>query len=166
MDINLSHHKLESAGHKGAEEFVTLIKNAIVKAAGGELNANSISILSTEQITLWAYFILRDEVMDGGFIQLIYNGYGQFFFRNPFARAIEEWGLIDLAPIIRKAHRLYDKFRTKLEIECSDEDFMALFEQYPEFDALDDAFVENEEKWTLQIAHYVDENLERFVQID
>lgn len=166
MDITLSHNELESAGHKGAEEFATLIKNAIVKAAGGELNANSISLLSTEQITLWAYFILRDEVMDGGFIQLIYNGYGQFFFRNPFARAIEEWGLIDLAPIIRKAHRLYDKFRTKLEIECSDEEFMALFEQYPEFDALDDAFVENEEKWTLQIAHYVDENLERFVQID
>ena len=43
---------------------------------------------------------------------------------------------------------------------------MALFEQYPEFDDLDDAFVENEEEWTALIAHYVDEHLEHFVQVD
>ena len=42
---------------------------------------------------------------------------------------------------------------------------MALFEQLPEFDDLDDTFVENEEEWTADIAHYVDEHLENFATI-
>ena len=103
--------------------------------------------------------------MDGGFIQLIYNGYGSFFFRNPFARAVEGWGMDELASIIRKAHRVYDKNRVELEKERSDEDFMALFEQFPQFDEFDDSFVENEEEWTAMIAHYVDEHLDNFVHV-
>ena len=42
---------------------------------------------------------------------------------------------------------------------------MALFEQYPEFDDLDDEFVEKEEEWTEQIARYIDEHIERFAEI-
>ncbi|MBO7168376.1 MAG: DUF4375 domain-containing protein, partial [Bacteroidaceae bacterium] len=45
------------------------------------------------------------------------------------------------------------------------EEFMALFEQYPEFDDLDDEFVEMEEEVTDIIAHYVDEQLEQFVAV-
>ena len=43
---------------------------------------------------------------------------------------------------------------------------MALFEQFPEFDDLDDTFVENEEVWTIDIAHYVDDHLERFATVE
>ena len=43
---------------------------------------------------------------------------------------------------------------------------MALFEEYPQFDDYDDIFVENEEKWTEQIAHYVDENIEKFAKVE
>ena len=42
---------------------------------------------------------------------------------------------------------------------------MALFERFPEFDDLDDQFVENEEEWMDDIAHYIDDNLEKFVTI-
>ena len=163
MEINVSDTQLRTAAENGAEEFATLIKDAIVEAAGGELNAEALQALTAEQVTLWGYFILRDEVMDGGFIQLIYNGYGLFFFRNPFARAIDGWGLTRLAQLVRKAHRLYDAHRTELEKERTDDEFMALFEQFPEFDDLDDEFVENEEEWTNAVAHYVDEHLDAFV---
>ncbi|MBP5392741.1 MAG: DUF4375 domain-containing protein, partial [Bacteroidaceae bacterium] len=47
-----------------------------------------------------------------------------------------------------------------------DEEFMALFEKYPEFDDLDDEFIEMEEEVTDLIAHYVDEHLEQFVQVN
>jgi hypothetical protein len=40
---------------------------------------------------------------------------------------------------------------------------MQLFERYPEFD---DAFVENEEEWTSEVAHYVDEHVELFAMIE
>ena len=42
---------------------------------------------------------------------------------------------------------------------------MALFEKFPEFDDLDDKFIENEEEWTDDIAHYIDDNLEKFAKI-
>lgn len=165
MEINISNEKLKEAAQKGADDFVALIKNTIVEKAGGEMNSSALSKLNADQITLWGYFILRDELMDGGFIQLIYNGYGPFFFRNPFARAIEGWGVEELASIVRKAHRIYDKNKEELEKERSDEAFMALFEQFPQFDELDDSFVEHEEEWTSKIAHYVDEHLDHFVSV-
>ena len=43
---------------------------------------------------------------------------------------------------------------------------MALFERYPEFEDLDDLFIENEEEWTEDIAHYIDDHLERFAKIE
>ena len=46
-----------------------------------------------------------------------------------------------------------------------DEDFMALYEKYPEFDDFDDAFVENEEEWTSKVAYYIDENIQQFATI-
>lgn len=165
MEVNISSETLKQAAQEGVDEFVLAVKDAIVDAAGGELNAAALGNLNAEQVTLWGYFILREEVMDGGFIQLIYNGYGSFFFRNPFARAVEGWGMDELASIIRKAHRVYDKNRAELEKERSDEDFMALFEQFPQFDEFDHSFVENEEEWTAMIAHYVDEHLDNFVHV-
>ena len=157
MEVNISSETLKQAAQEGVDEFVLAVKDAIVDAAGGELNAAALGNLNAEQVTLWGYFILREEV--------IYNGYGSFFFRNPFARAVEGWGMDELASIIRKAHRVYDKNRAELEKERSDEDFMALFEQFPQFDEFDDSFVENEEEWTAMIAHYVDEHLDNFVHV-
>jgi len=43
---------------------------------------------------------------------------------------------------------------------------MAMFEQYPEFEDLDDQFIENEEEWTDDIAHYIDDHLESFAKIE
>ena len=47
----------------------------------------------------------------------------------------------------------------------TDDEFMELFERFPDFDDLDDKFVENEEQWTNRIAFYVDDNLDKFVTI-
>jgi tRNA A37 methylthiotransferase MiaB len=66
---------------------------------------------------------------------------------------------------IRKAHKLYNQYREELEADCSDEEFMAMFERYPAFDDLDDTFVENEEEWTALVAAYIDEHIESFATI-
>ena len=42
---------------------------------------------------------------------------------------------------------------------------MALFEQYPAFDDLDDAFIEAEEDITTLIAYYIDKHIGDFVEI-
>jgi len=139
---------------------------AAKQAIGGELTAETLQELNSDQLTLLAWDVMHEEVMDGGFVQLIHNGYGPFIFKNPFAKAVKLWGLRDLSKLVYDAHTLYSKHHEALERDCTDEEFMALFEQYPEFDDLDDAFVEQEEVWTEQIARYIDENLERFADIE
>ena len=71
-----------------------------------------------------------------------------------------------MSKLIYSAHTLYIKYGEQIERDCTDDEFMALFEQFPEFDDLDDTFVEEEEKWTADIAHYVDEHIERFAIIE
>ena len=71
----------------------------------------------------------------------------------------------NLRKLIYDAHTLWLKYREEIETEKSDEDFMAMFEQYPEFENLDDIFIENEEEWTEDIAHYVDDHLDNFAKI-
>ncbi len=165
MEITVSNTALAAAAANGCDEFVTLVKDSIADAVGGELNGESLQKLNAQQITLWAYFILRDEVMDGGFVQLIHNGYGPFFFRNPFARVMRTWGLDDMAWLVKRANRLYNRYGAEITAEHTEEEFMAMFEKYPDYDELDDFFVENEEATTAAVAHYVDEHLEEFITV-
>ena len=165
MEIKIKDALLAHAAQEGMDELIKVFVDAIHDAIGGELSAETMPKLNADQITLLAYYYLREEVMDGGFIQLIHNGLGGFIFLNPFARAIREWGLPTLSPIINGCHKLYKKYREELEKDYTDEEFMALFEKYPDFDKYDDAFVESEEEFTEAVARYVDDNIEKFATI-
>lgn len=166
MTIKINDKNLAAAAGEGMDQFLGTIIHAFKQQVGEEeLNVQAMQQLSADQITLWGYMILRDELMDGGFVQLIYNGYGPFFFDNPFAKAMRLWGLHDFSKLLYKAKKVYDEHKADLTKERSDEDFMALFEQYPEFDDLDDEFVEEEENITSAVAYYVDEHMADFVEI-
>jgi hypothetical protein len=164
-NIEIKDSDLKSSATESASSFFELIAHSIDNAIGGELNTNTMSELNSAQITLLAYSILREEVMYGGFIQLIHNGYGGFIFLNPFSKAINEWGLTELHSMINKCHKLYSKYHEDIEVDLSDEDFMALYEKFAEFDTFDDEFVDNEEKWTNSIAEYVDEHMNDFIKV-
>ena len=157
---------LQQAALEGMDAFLGVFVKAIYEAVDGELTAESMQELNADQITLLAWDILHQEVMDGGFVQLIHNGYGTFIFKNPFAKAVKLWGMRELSKLIYDAHTLWLKHRETIEKDCTEDEFMALFEQFPEFDDLDDTFVENEEVWTADIAHYVDDHLERFATVE
>ena len=146
---------LIDAAQKGMDAFLNVFIEAIHEYIGGDLNADNMGKLNTDQLTLLSYNIVRDEVMDGGFVQLIHNGYGPFIFTNPFAKVLKIWGLTELAQLINKAHRLYNKYGAEIEKDCTDDEFMALFEQHQAFDDCDDNFVENEERWTEDVARYI-----------
>lgn len=147
------------------DSFVEAVLTAIQNSVGGSLNADTMQQLTPDQITLWGYWIVREEVMDGGFVQLIHNGYGPFVFLNPFAKALRLWGLKDLSKLIYRGRELYEEKRELIERELTDDDFMALYEQLPEFDDLDDEFLVDEEEFTEAVARYVDDHLTDFVEI-
>ena len=165
MQVKIQETEIIQAAKQGMDAFVDVFYKHILEAAGGELNAESMQKLQADQITLLAYMIFRNEVMDGGFVQLIHNGYGPFIFLNPFAKAMRLWGAKDFCNLVYKGRKLFEKYNEELTRECSDEEFMALFEKFPEFDDLDDAFVEMEEEVTETVARYIDEHLEAFAEI-
>ncbi|MDD6896343.1 MAG: DMP19 family protein [Prevotellaceae bacterium] len=164
-EIFVKDSDLRRAAGEGMDEFVNVFFNAIYDAVGGELTAENMAELNTDQLTLWAYHALQEEVMDGGFVQLIHNGYGDFIFLNPFAKVVKDWGLRDLSKMIYEVKKLYRIHKDEIMRECSDDEFMGLFEKMPEFDDFDDEFVENEERWTAQVAEYIDNNIERFAKV-
>ena len=164
-EVIIEDSRLRAAASEGNDAFVKVFVDAINDAIGGKLDADTLPQLNADQVTLLAYDILHTEVMDGGFVQLIHNGYGAFIFKNPFGKAVRQWGLDDLARVIKKVHRLYSKYHEEIERDCTDEEFMALFERMDEFDDFDDCFVENEEEWTDRVAHYIDGHIDRFATI-
>jgi hypothetical protein len=165
IEVKIKDATLQQAAEQGVDVFLQTLVDAILGAIGGELTAENMSELNSDQVTLLAWRTLHDEVMDGGFVQLIYNGYGPFIFKNPLAKALKLWGLRDLSKLIYEGHTLWLKHRDEIERELDDEQFMALFEKMPDFDDLDDQFVENEAEWTELVAYYVDEHIDNFATI-
>ena len=166
IQVKINDSVLRQAAGEGMDAFVGAFITAIKDAIGGQLTTENMGELNADQITLLAWDTLHEEVMDGGFVQLIHNGYGPFIFKNPLAKALKLWGLRDLSKLIYNAHTLYIKYHEQIGLDCNDDEFMALFEQFPEFDDFDDEFVEQEEAWTEQIARYIDEHIENFAKIE
>lgn len=166
VQVKIQDAALQKAAEAGMDEFVQTFVSAIKTAIGGELTAETMPELNSEQITLLAWDILHEEMMDGGMIQLIHNGYGAFIFLNPTNKAFRNWGMQELYKLISNAHRLYSKYHEDIERDMTDEEFMELYEKYPEFDDADDAFIENEEAWTSMIAHHIDENIDEFAIVE
>lgn len=155
---------LKARGH-GMDLFINWLTDVYMEVLGGEFTPDNLEELTPWQHTLLAYRIFRDEVMEGGFCQLIQNGYGPYIFDNPFAKAMRLWGLTDLSKLIYAARKVYVAHREDLERERTEEEFMAMYEQYEAFDKLEEEYLENEEEMTTAIAAYVDEHLEMFVEV-
>ncbi len=163
--IEVTDATLRQAASEGMDAFIEGITDAYKKVIGEELTAETMPLLSGEQHTLLAYRIFRDEIMEGGFCQLIQNGYGGYIFDNPFAKVMRLWGVGDLSKLVYAARKIYEAHREDLERERTDDEFMAMYEEYEVFDELEEEFLEKEEEYTALVAGYVDEHLDLFVKI-
>ena len=146
--IEVTDVALRQAAGEGMDAFIGVFTGAYKKEIGGEMTAGTMSLLTGEQHSLLAYQIFRDEVID-----------------NPFAKVMRLWGVGDLSKLVYAAKKIYDSHRGDLERERTDEEFMAMYEQYEAFDELEDEFLEKEEEYTALVAGYVDEHLELFAKI-
>ena len=166
MEVKIKEKDIREAAEQGMWAFVELVSQRTLDAIGGQLTAESMGRLNSDQITLLAYTMVREELMEGGFIQLIHNGYGPFIFLNPFAKAMRLWGAKEFSKLIYDGRALYEKHGKQLEKDCTDDEFMALYEQYEEFDELDDSFIDMEEEVTEVVAHYVDDHIADFILVE
>lgn len=163
--VQIAEKKIITAAQAGMDEFIKVFTDAYWECVGGSLTAETMPLLSGEQHVLLGYQIFRDEVMEGGFVQLIQNGYGPYIFENPFAKAMRIFGLKEFSKQIYKAREIYMAHKDDLTKDCTDDEFMAMYEQYEAFDEIEEWFIEEEEAITAEIAHYVDDHLDLFAEI-
>ena len=154
--ITVSDEALRRAAGEGMDEL---------EVTGGQINSETMPLLNGYQHTLLGYRIFCEEVNEGGFVQLIQNGYGPYIFLNPFAKAMRLMGAKEFSKLVYEAKKIYDAHREDLELERDEDEFMAMYEQYEEFDDLEEQFMDMEEEVTEQVARYVDEHLDQFAEI-
>lgn len=164
--IIVSDAALKEAAAQGMDEFIKVFTDKYLEVTGGSLNAETMPLLNGHQHSLLGYHFFREEVLEGGFVQLIQNGYGPYIFDNPFAKAMRIFGADEFSKLIYKAKKIYDEHKVDLEKERSEDEFMAMYEQYEAFDELEEEFMEMEEQVTALIAGYVDEHLDQFAGIE
>lgn len=160
----MNQQQLNDAWDAGPEAYIYTLTDAYLQDIGGELTADTIGRLTTDQLTLLAYRTMLDEVMEGGFIQLIQNGYGPFVLDGPFAMMMKkQWGLRDFGKFIYDVQHEYHRHRSELEADLDEEQFMALYEQQEKMNELGDDFLDDyQETVTPAIASYVREHESSF----
>ncbi|MDD2247039.1 MAG: DMP19 family protein [Proteiniphilum sp.] len=163
--IQIHENRIIEAAEKGMDEFLKLLTDTYLAELGGEINASNMDKLNGYQHTLMALRFFSEEVNEGGFVQLIQNGYGGYIFNNPVAKALKQMGAKGLSKILYKAKEIYDLHQEELERETTEEEFMAMYVDFEQFDELEEKFFFIEEEETAIIAHYVDEHLEDFAEI-
>lgn len=163
--ITVTDEALRQGAAEGMDGFLKVFVDKYLEVTESKICAETMPLLNGYQHSLLGYHFFREEVLEGGFVQLIQNGYGPYIFDNPFAKAMRLFGAKDFSKLVYEAKKLYDANRKDLERNCTDDEFMAMYEQYEAFDDLEEAYMEMEEQVTEQIARYVDEHLEQFAEI-
>lgn len=163
--IQIKDSALAAAAEKGMDEFLQVFIDAYLEAIDGKLTTENMSKLNGLQHTLLAWHFFSTEMREGGFVQLIQNGYGSYIFENPFAKAIKQFGAVELGKLIYKAKEIYDPNKAVLERETTDEEFTAMYVDFEVFDDLEELYFDMEEQQTALIAAYVDDHIADFAEI-
>lgn len=163
--IQIKDSDLAQAAEQGMDEFLQVFIDAYLEAIDGKLSAENMSKLNSSQHSLLAWHFFSTEMREGGFVQLIQNGYGAYIFDNPFAKAMKQFGAVELGKLIYKAKDIYDPNKKELERETTEEEFNAMYVDFEVFDEMEEMYFEMEEQQTALIAAYVDEHIEDFAEI-
>lgn len=163
--IQIKDSDLAQAAEQGMDEFLQVFIDAYLEAIDGKLSAENMSKLNGSQHSLLAWHFFSTEMREGGFVQLIQNGYGAYIFDNPFAKAMKQFGAVELGKLIYKAKDIYDPNKKELERETTEEEFNAMYVDFEVFDELEEMYFDMEEQQTSLIAAYVDEHIEDFAEI-
>ena len=163
--VEVTDAALQQAAGEGMDAFIQVFTDAYKRVIGGELTADTMPLLTGEQHSLLAYQIFRDELMEGGFCQLVQNGYGGYIFANPFAKVMRLWGVGDLSKLVYAAKRYMMSIVKIWNVSVLMTNLWQCTSSMRLFDELEDEFLEKEEEYTALVASYVDEHLESFAKI-
>ncbi len=123
------------------------LTDEMIERVGGQLTDDVMDRLSLDEHCLLAYRYLRDEVMEGGWFQLIQNGFGPYILLGPLPMLMKKvWGLKDFGQYLFDVSREYKKNKEELERDKTDEEFMASYEQFETLNEMGDDFLDEWEE--------------------
>ena len=120
---------------------------------------------NAEQNVLMAYNLFDGQVCNGGFIQLIENGYGPYVFDSPLSEHLRDWGLAKTADLIDQARTFYLPKREILERKKTLAEFAKLYQEHPEFEPLDDEYYKIVDSERELIKEHIQGHLSDFARI-
>ncbi len=165
--VSIPDSQLKAAAQLGNKAFVQVFMDKYLQITGPDLSAEKLPLLNGNQHALLSYKIMRDELTEGGFLQLIQDGYGPYIFENPFAKAMRVFGAPRLAQLIYKAEHIYNEHKADLTAYIdTDAKYDHLMDTYSDkFEQIENEIFVLEEDFMEAIAHYIDEHIADFAQI-
>ena len=127
---------------------------------------SAIEQLNDEQHTVMAYVYLDSQVQEGGWVQLIASGYGEYVFTNPVANCLRRWKIKQTPKIIEQAAAWYQKIGGEIEAQSEAGVEVAVLRQnFNLFEELDADYYDcAEEDMAIAVA-YIMANPTPFVQL-
>ena len=122
--------------------------------------------LTDEQHTLMAYVFLDSQVQEGGFLQLIATGYGDYIFANPLADSLRRWKIKPTPKILDQAKTLYQRYGTEIEeLAGQGIGLEDIRRRYGIFEELDGEYYEASESDMQAVAEYIENEWPKFANL-
>ena len=122
--------------------------------------------LTDEQHTLMAYVFLDSQVQEGGFLQLIATGYGDYIFANPLADSLRRWKIKPTPKILDQAKTLYQRYGTEIEeLAGQGIGLEDIRRRYGIFEELDGEYYEASESDIQAVAEYIENEWPKFADL-
>jgi hypothetical protein len=131
--------------------YETIEVDPTVESGTGESETYSVLV---------AYNVLIGEVFNGGFLELIYNGYAEFIFNDVFSNSLREWGAVKIASNIEKAKALYANII--LHEKTIGNDFCDVDSQFSDFSRINSEFFTIIYDETEKISTFIKKNFNDF----
>lgn len=122
--------------------------------------------LTDEQHTLMAYVFLDSQVQEGGFLQLIATGYGDYVFANPLADSLRRWKIKPTPKILDQAKTLYQRYGAEIEeLAGQGSGLEDIRRRYGIFEELDGEYYEASESDMQAVAEYIENEWSKFADL-
>lgn len=122
--------------------------------------------LTDEQHTLMAYVFLDSQVQEGGFLQLIATGYGDYVFANPLADSLRRWKIKPTPKILDQAKTLYQRYGAEIEeLAGQGIGLEDIRRRYGIFEELDGEYYEASESDMQAVAEYIENEWPKFTDL-
>ena len=147
------------------DNYLDLLVEAYEDFASPNAPLAKLDSFTNEAAVLLLFSTLKGQVENGGFIQLIQNGYGPAIFDSPLSHDLTRWGATQTAELLDKARAIYQAHRGYLERPRALSEFSALHKEFTQFEALENHFYDLAASQTASVRAYVAQHLPRFAQV-